>query len=152
MNRTSNKHTIPELEKAFAEGGTRAAVAFLNSLTDRRFTSLYRFDNETLRSISFYDRERPELDTCEDIPVMASYCVFVRHSGSTFMTSEARLDERVNGHPKQNELQSYCGVPLLDRKGNLIGSICHFDFKPGSISALDVELMEHMAELLQPGL
>jgi GAF domain-containing protein len=152
MNRTTNKHIIPELKQVFAKGGTRAAVAFLNSLTDQRFTSLFRFDNEMLRNITFYDRERPETNSCEDIPVMASYCVFVRDSSTMFLTTDAQHDTRVNGHPKQSLFQSYCGVPLLDRHGNLMGTICHFDFNPGNVSALDIELMEYMAALLQPQL
>lgn len=148
MNRTSNKKVIPELKVVFAKGGPRAAIAFLNSLTSHRFTSLYRFDGEMLRNAIFYDRENPELDHCEDIPVLASFCVFVRDSGATFKTRDARHDVRLNNHPKQNTIQSYCGVPLLNPQGKMFGTICHFDFKPGHIEDLDVELLEYMATLL----
>ncbi len=102
-----------------------------------------------LRSITFYDREAPELEKCEDIPIMASYCVFVRDSGKRFKITEALNDMRVQGHPKQKTVQSYCGVPLLDRSGKMFGTICHFDFKPSSVSEIDVELMEYMAKLLE---
>ena len=149
MTRNSNESALPELKKVFANGGPRAAIAFLNSLTDHRFTSLYRFDGEMLRNITFYDRERHELDICEDIPVMASYCVFVRNSGTMFTTAEAQHDDQLQNHPKQSTVQSYCGVPLLDGEGKLFGSICHFDFKPGRIADLDVDLLEYMAILLQ---
>ncbi len=149
MTRNSNESALPKLKIVFASGGPRAAIAFLNSLTDHRFTSLYRFDGETLRNITFYDREHPDLEICEDIPVMASYCVFVRDSGRMFMTAEAQNDDRVQNHPKQRTVQSYCGVPLLDRAGKLFGTICHFDFKPRRIADLDVELLEYMATLLQ---
>lgn len=149
MTRTSNESVLPELKEVFANGGPRAAIAFLNSLTAHRFTSLYRFDGEMLRNITFYDRERPDSDSCEDIPVMASYCVFVRDSGAMFTTVEAQHDDRVRNHPKQSTVQAYCGVPLLNREGKLFGTICHFDFKPRRIADLDVELLEYMARLLQ---
>ena len=136
------------MKEAFAKGGPRAALAFLNSLTSHRFTSLYLFDEEMLLNVVFYDREHPELTRSEDIPVMASYCIFVRDSKAPFMTEEARTDERVNNHPKQETLQSYCGVPLFSRDGKMFGTICHFDFEPGRVSDLDVELLEYMAILL----
>ncbi len=102
-----------------------------------------------LRNAIFYDRENPELDSCEDIPVLASYCVFVRDSGAPFLTKNARHDVRLDNHLKQNTVQSYCGVPLINREGHMFGTICHFDFKPGRIDDLDVELLEYMASLAQ---
>jgi len=141
-----------QLRTQLASGGPRAALAYLNSLTSQRFTSLYRFDGEHLRNITFFDREAPELESCDTIPVLASYCVFVRDAGTRFATSAALEDRRLDGHPKQLQVQSYCGVPLRDREGRMFGSVCHFDFGPGSVSELDVSLMEHLANLLQPSL
>ncbi len=149
MNRNSNDEALLKLKNAFNHGGVRGALAFLNSLTPHRFTSLYRFDGPTLRNITFYDRENPKVETCDDIPVEASYCVFVRDLSESFMVQDAERDERVRNHPKQAMVRSYCGVPLLDRNGKMFGSICHFDFKPGRISDRDVELLEYMARLLQ---
>ena len=119
------------------------------SLTSHRFTSLYLFEGDTLRSITFYDHEHPDMQTCEDIPIMASYCVFVRDSGSMFTTHEARCDERLKDHPKQNTVQAYCGAPIVNQDGKMVGTICHFDFQPRRIANLDVELLEPMAELVQ---
>ena len=141
-----------ELKAVFVARGPRAALAYLNALTTHRFTSLFCFDHEMLRKIIFYDRENPELDHCEDIPVLASYCVFVRNSGKKFKTEDSTCDSRVEGHPKQKTVQSYCGVPLLDSDGKLFGTICHFDFKPGRISELEVDLLEHIGRLLEPDL
>jgi len=145
----SNKSALNELKYVFSTKGTRCAIAYLNSLTDHRFTSLYRFDGDTLRSVIFYDRQHPEMLTCEDIPVMASYCVFVRDSGAMFTTHEATRDVRLANHPKQHIVQAYCGVPLLDQNGKMFGTICHFDFQPRSTADVDVELLEYMAHLLQ---
>lgn len=149
MRRSSNDEALLELKAAFTEGGVRGALALLNSLTPHRFTSLYRFDGPTLRNITFFDRENPDLETCDDIPVESSYCVFVRDFSRSFLVYDAVNDARVRNHPKKTTVQCYCGVPLLDRNGKMFGSICHFDFKPGHISDRDVELLEYMARLLQ---
>ena len=149
MNRTSNHEALSELKDVFARQGARGAIAFLNSLANHRFTSLYRFDGGTLRNITFFDRENPGATSCDDIPVEASYCVFVRDLSAKFLVQDAAGDERVRNHPKRATVQRYCGVPLLDRDGRMFGTICHFDLSPGRIEDRDVELLEHMARLLQ---
>lgn len=138
-----------ELAAILDRDGTRAAVVFLNSLTEHRFTVLYRFDDETLRSVCFYDSENPGMASTPDIPVMASYCVFVRDGGDTFAVSDSQHDMRVREHPKRKKIQSYCGVPLLDEDGRMFGTICHFDFRALPISDANVALMEAMAPLIQ---
>lgn len=131
-----------------ANSGVRAMLIFLNGLTDHRFSALYLFDAERLKSLYFYDRERPAIDTCPEIPVMASYCVFVRNSGSKFSMADSLDDARVAGHPKRLEIRSYCGVPLVDESGRMVGTICHFDARPLPISDQNVSLMEAVAHLL----
>lgn len=143
------EHALHQLKTILSTQDVRAAVIFLNGLTEHRFTALYRFDNETLKNLYFFDRENPAQESTPDIPVTASYCVFVRSLNSRFSTSGARLDERVTGHPKREELQSYCGVPLRDVNGEMFGTICHFDFRPIPISDANVELMESLAPLIK---
>lgn len=150
MESKSAGETLGELKTTLATKGLRGAVTFLNAQTPHRFTSLFRFDGPTLRAITFYDRQNPDVETCEEIPVEASYCVFVRDTGARFLVPDATGDERVRHHPKRSTVQRYCGVPLLDHDGKMFGSICHFDFEPGRIADRDVELLEHMADLLQP--
>lgn len=136
--------------KALVESdGLRAGVEYLNSLTGHRFTALYRFDDDTLRNRVFYDRDNPATLATDDIPVLASYCVFVRDGGGAFNTDHAALDDRVGDHPKRHVLQAYCGVPLRDDFGNVVGTICHFDFEPTPISRENLELMEAVAPLLR---
>ncbi len=154
VSRMGEKHahadTLAEIKNVLASKGLRSAVEFLNSLTPHRFTSLYRFDGPTLRSLTFYDRENPSVESCEDIPVEASYCVFVRNTGQRFAVADASCDERVKDHAKRETVRRYCGVPLLDGSGRMVGSICHFDLEPGRVAEKDVELLERMAELLRP--
>ena len=129
--------------------GVRAVLVYLNRRTDHRFTAMLRFhDDERLRSAYFYDRERPELEHCPEIPIPNSYCVFVRQTGSTFATFDSIADERVANHPKRLEVRSYCGVPLVDAAGRVFGTICHFDPRPLPLSPDDVALLEAAAPLL----
>ena len=128
--------------------GIRAVLIYLNGLTEHRFTALYRFDVEQLKNAYFFDRERPEVDNCPDIPIMASYCAFIRNSGNTFVTMDSIVDERVAGHPKRLEVRSYCGVPLVGENGRAFGTICHFDASPLSISDQNRDLMEAVAAML----
>ena len=111
------KITREQLKSVVEKDGVRAALIFLNGLTAHRFTALYRFDDETLKNIYFYDRDYPEVESSPEIPVQASYCVFVRSTQRTFAVADASRDERVAAHPKRHELKSYCGVPLLTNKG-----------------------------------
>ncbi len=139
-----------KLLRTLLEGGdVRAALRFLNALTEHRFTAMYRFDNETLRNLYFFDRENPTQETTPDIPVLASYCVFVRDGLGTFSTPDSTRDGRVDGHPKRLVVQSYCGVPLRDLDGAMFGTICHFDFRPLPISDANIDLMESIAPMLR---
>lgn len=147
---SDQREAFAQLKAALASRGLRGAVAFLNSLTSHRFTSLYRFNRAALQNITFYDRDNPEVESCEEIPVEASYCVYIRDNGANFSVENSGTDERVRNHPKRQTVRSYCGVPLLDSRNELIGSICHFDLEPGRTTDQDVELLEYMARLLQP--
>ena len=129
--------------------GIRAVLIHLNGLTDHRFTALYRFDGETLHNLYFFDRQQPQVDSCPEIPVMASYCVFVRNGRQTFVTPDSLDDGRTHGHAKRLEVRSYCGVPLVDEDGRMFGTICHFDHRALAISDDNVALMEAMAQLLK---
>ena len=149
MARMSNSQAVAEIKKILRNEGVRAALIFVNHLTEHRFSALYQFQNDILRNLYFYDREYPETETTDEIPVTASYCVFLRDSGLLFHTSDALRDERVRTHPKREQLQSYCGVPVLDSEGKLFGSVCHFDIKARVIADEDVDLMEAVALLLR---
>lgn len=122
---------------------------YLNQQSSHRFSALYRFDDKMLKNLYLFDRENPAVNSMSEIPVLASYCVFVRDSGRKFCVEHAKEDTRVAGHPKRLEIQAYCGVPLLDRYGKMFGTVCHFDVDPRQTETADIELMEHLADVLQ---
>lgn len=148
MARLPNERALVELKTILRDDGVRAALKFLNGLAGHRFSALYQFENDTLRNLYFFDRENPEIEETDEIPVSASYCVFLRDSGRLFHTSDALRDDRVRSHPKREKVQAYCGVPVLGEDGKMFGSICHFDYQPRVIADEDVDLMEAIALLL----
>ena len=138
-----------KLKEIISSKGVREALKFLNGLAGHRFSAIYRFNNENLESVMLFDRENPELLTMPQIPILASYCVFVRDTERRFSVENSIQDERVENHQKRLEVISYIGVPLLDEDGKMFGTICHFDVVPRSASTQDIELMEQMSKLLQ---
>jgi GAF domain-containing protein len=136
------------LSAVLAQGDVRDALKYLNGLTAYRFTALYRFDKDMLSNRVFFDRQNPDVLSTEDIPVDASYCVYVRDTGNPFIIADSLQDERVKGHHKRTIVRSYCGVPLVDEQGHMFGSVCHFDFEPLATKDFDVHLLEEVAPLL----
>lgn len=144
----SPRDLLLELRKALSEGGARSAIALLNAQTEHRFTSMFRFDGGMLNTVVFYDRADPSARPPDDIPVEASYCVYIRDSEKPFLVEDSLSDLRVEMHPKCQEIRSYYGVPLKDRNGAIFGTLCHFDFQPIPISEETIRLMEEFACLL----
>ena len=137
-----------QLKIVLAERGLEAAIALLNSFTGCRFTSMFRFDGRMLRPLTFYDRADPAAEPPEDIPVEASYCVFVRDTGLPFRVDDSSADVRVEHHPKRREILAYCGVPLKDEYGITFGTLCHFDVRAVPITDADVRRMEDFARIV----
>jgi GAF domain-containing protein len=145
----SLKASLDELEQTLSEQGMPAAVALLNSHTHCRFTSVYRFDADVLRNITFFDRLNPETDPPDDIPIEASYCVYVRDTRRPFHVADALYDLRVESHPKRQVIHSYYGVPLENELGDTFGTLCHFDVQAVPISEENISLMEAFAKMLR---
>jgi len=129
--------------------GIPAALAFLNTTTRHRYTAMHRFDAGTLRTLHFFDRDDPAAGPGDDLPVEATYCVYVRDAGGPFRLDDALTDMRVNGHPKQAEVRAYCGVPLIDEEGKMFGTLCHFDTEPTPTDSETVTLMESFGPFLR---
>lgn len=129
--------------------GMRAAIIFLNHLTDHRYTSVFIFDGPHGRHAFYYDRENAAQVTAPDTLVEMSYCIYVRKSASLFEVNDATTDERVGrDHPKKELIRSYCGIPLIDGYGNVLGSACHYDPNPKPTAPEDVELLEMFSRIV----
>lgn len=146
VQRPSRDETFSEVRKRLFDDGVRAAVIYLNGLTDYRFTALYRFCGDKVSSVFFYDRLHPTVTTSPDIPLMNAHCAEVNKGAKPFCTASSVTDV---GARQRTLLQSFWGVPLIDGDGNTFGTLCHFDFAARALNAADLQLMEAMAQLLR---
>jgi GAF domain-containing protein len=73
-----------------------------------------------LRNLHLIDRDNPKIERCPDLPVLDSYCLYVRNTAKLFVMDDSLQDDRVLGHPKQQVVQSYYGIPLMDENGGVV--------------------------------
>ena len=142
------KRAFATFEQVLAEHGIRRSLAHLLSLTDYRFIGIWRFQNGRANAAVHVDRENPDVAEAQEVPDTATYCCYVRDSRGAFMTANALLDPRTDGHPAREVVTSYCGVPIMDSEGRIFGTLCHYDLVPRDPSQLDLELMMQVASAL----
>ena len=131
--------------------GLREALGNLLKRTDYRFIGIWRFENGKANAAVHFDREQPGITTSEEVPDTATYCCYVRESGQPFKTPNTLVDERVAAHPAKSKVQSYCGVPVMDSSGNILGTLCHYDLVPRETEQVSLELMMSVASYLALG-
>lgn len=131
--------------------GVRESLALLLRLTDYRFIGIWRFHEGRANAAVHYDRENPDVMHAVEVPESATYCCYVRDSNGVFMTAHAMLDPMTEGHPARGAVAAYCGVPLMDPEGNLLGTLCHYDAVPRDPEQVDLELMLEVASALTHG-
>ena len=95
-----------------------------------------------------FDRENPLVETTDDVPDTATYCCYVREQGAPFKTRNALLDERLTAHAARETVLTYCGVPIMDSEGTILGTLCHYDLVPRDPEQIDLELMLMVASYL----
>jgi hypothetical protein len=107
-----------------------AAMRWLNHRVPYRFTAIFAFDHDMLRNICLVDKQDQKITNCPDLPITASYCMYIHRSGEPFSVEEAWQDRRVASHPKRATVQCYYGIPLYGVTGQMVGTVCHFDSTP----------------------
>lgn len=113
-----------------------------------RFTALYRVNGTTAENFVLVDREDPAASLMPDLPLDATYCGRVQALAAAFATQDAVLDPRLVDHPAREQVRAYCGVPLYDTAGTVLGTLCQFDFSPVELSDDAIEMMRDMASRL----
>ena len=150
--RVSTRDAFDAFARTLETDGIRAALVYLRGLTDYRYLSIYRSRGDLARAAVHVDRDDPGATDTAEVAETATYCTFVRTSGGPFATADAPRDARLDGHPKQHALASYCGVPILTPEGELLGTLCHYDVVARDPGQLDLELLLQVASrLVQSG-
>lgn len=148
MPRPTPRQIVEEFRRILVSHGLLEAMRFVSDHSAHRFTALYHFDGSMLRNLILVDKEDESVSRCPDLPVLESYCVYVRDAASRFKVEAASSDRRVEGHPKQRIIQSYCGIPIIASDGSLWGTMCHFDYAPHPFEDFEVAVLEAIAPMI----
>ncbi len=119
------------------EGRIADALVYLNSQTPFRFTGVYRVSGLCISNLYLYDRQTGFGSDQSVGPVAATFCLWVQETLSVVQMTDSMSDPRAVGHAKREAVRSYCGGPIRSDRGELLGTICHFDYEP-HIDTLDV--------------
>lgn len=125
--------------------GLREGLAQPLKPTDDRCIGILRFEGGRANAAVHYDRENPDQLSASEISESVTDCCFVRDRRGSSTTVNARLDERLEGYAARQVVLAYCGVPVMDAEGVLIGTLCHDDLVPGDPDQVDLELLIQVA-------
>jgi GAF domain-containing protein len=145
------RHAFARFAHTLDTQGVRAALAWLVSLSDYRFISVFQFHGDKAMAALHFDRKHPEQLQSPEVPDSATYCCYVRDSRGVFTTANAMQDARLADHPKRAQVLAYCGVPVMDAEGQLLGTLCHYDVVPRDPEQLDLALLIEVAARLARG-
>lgn len=148
---SSTEETFQRFSEVLQATGARDALAFLLSLSDYRFIGIFRFQDGKANAVIHYDRENPGVLRATEVPDTATYCCYVRDSKGVFTTANSLTDQRLTDHPAREAVLAYCGVPVMDPSGHLLGTLCHYDVVPRDPAQLDFELLLQCAVALEQG-
>lgn len=145
---TLQSPAIADFERVLAQDGILAGLHFLNRRVAHRYSAIYRLQHLTARNLYFYDRQGELLPAAFGaVPLGDGFCQHALREGS-FRTDDTRTDSRVNGSPFKGVVIAYHGLPLSDKRGQLFGSLCHFDCVPRSLPDEEFELLKEAARVL----
>jgi GAF domain-containing protein len=141
------------LGRAFAaklgDNDVHLLLAHLNSLTAHRFTGIYRFEPGWVVSVVLFDRENPAVQVGADVKMKESYCWLTGISDRAYVIEDAPADPRLRGHAARDEVRSYVGVLLHDKRKRPWGTLCHFDFVPRAFAQETLARLESLRPLIE---
>lgn len=157
-NSTLSAELTPTAKRALADfavqlrgDGLRQALATLLHKTDYRYIGIWRFQDGKAKAAVHYDRENPDQLKATEVPDTATYCCFVRENGAPFKTPNALVDERLTAHPARAAVLAYCGVPVMDAAGAIVGTLCYYDVVPRDAEQIDIPAMLSIGSYLGLG-
>ncbi len=106
--------------------------------------SLVREDVQVIPGASGLDEP---LASERSIPLTHSLCQWVIAAATPLVISDTRGDPRMRDNPAVSEfgMLAYAGIPLFDRDGNVLGSLCAVDRKPRRWAPDDVDTLTSIA-------
>jgi GAF domain-containing protein len=121
---------------------------FLNQRVPHRYSAVYKLAGGNLRNLFLCDEPGDVVpEFLQVVPFGHSFCQFVLRDG-IILTEGSVSDRRLDRHPYQGVMVSYHGVPLLDDRGELFGTLCHFDVVGHDLPESELELLRLAAREL----
>ncbi len=148
MTESTTTEAFRQFEAVLEREGIRAGLAKVLERTNYRYIGIFRFEGGKANAAVHYDRLNPDVLTAQEVPDTATYCCYVRDSRGAFTTANAMTDPRLNAHPAREVVLSYCGVPVMDSEGTMLGTLCHYDLVPRDPEQIDLELVLQVASAL----
>lgn len=125
-----------------------AGLAFLNARVPHRYTGVFRLQEGALHGMFLHDKQGEIIpEFLQVVPLVDSFCHLTIREGA-FRTQDSGGERRLDGHKYQGVLRSYIGLPLLDGKGDLYGTMCHFDEQALALPDEEFEIFSKAAKLL----
>jgi GAF domain-containing protein len=144
----STKAAFAQFLETLRAQGIRQALAYLLSLTDYRFISVFRFGDGMACATAHYDRENPDALDTDGVPDAGVYCEYVRDGKLSFVTADATADERLGKHPAHTSVVACCALPVVDANGVVLGSLCHYDLVARDPGQIDLALLQEVTGVL----
>jgi CheY-like chemotaxis protein len=140
---------LEDLVGLVARGDLFGLVSFLNDRGEYRFTSLARFEDDSVVQMAHVDREQGNAAATGDRPSVDAYCLHTRNLRAPLVVEDARLDRSIPVAVRQGRVVSYGGVPLSRTDGTIFGVLCHYDIQPRTPRRGVLETLERVARLLR---
>jgi signal transduction histidine kinase len=93
---------------------------------------------------------REDLDEARETPLSHSFCKYVVATGAPLVVDDARRHPVVQDNPAIADygVLSYCGVPVRDDAGNVLGTFCVLDTEVHTWTPEQVETLTELAEMV----
>ncbi|MFD2786228.1 hypothetical protein [Hymenobacter rubripertinctus] len=137
---------ITEFTALLHQQGVHAALGYLNRRTPHRYTGMWRFDGDMLRSEVLFDRKMADVRQGADAPMAATYCSLVGRYEAPVQILDATVDPQALGI--ETPVISYCGALIRDGQGQAFGTLCHYDLQRCQERTSDQPLLMAAAQLL----
>ena len=120
------------LKSQLDDGGILAALKYLNSRIEHRFTAIYKFQGSMQRAVFIYDKLGNSGNRFNAIARSESLGRFITVT-QPFGVTDSATDPFVKAHGHSSPVTSFYGVSLSPGNATPTGSLCHFDVKPQSV-------------------